>query len=147
MGFRDYGFSGTCVLVIRFFLNGGKFQNGRHLCKVSLPNLLGLFGYQEVEEMKNGETFLFDTCLSERTKTNSESYMLKPRMVIITFQLDLLLQKLETTNCRKTDDGNPINSANTDIYAYSETTCGGTNLGCVMTANWIYGCCRFLGCE
>ena len=31
-------------------------------------------------------------------------------------------QKLETTNCRKIDDGNPNNSANTNIYAYSETT-------------------------
>ena len=31
-------------------------------------------------------------------------------------------QKLETTNCRKMDNGNPNNSANVDIYAYSETT-------------------------
>ena len=31
-------------------------------------------------------------------------------------------QKLETTNCCKIDDGNPNNSANTNIYAYSETT-------------------------
>ena len=31
-------------------------------------------------------------------------------------------QKLETTNCRKNDNGKPNNSANTDIYAYSETT-------------------------
>ena len=27
-------------------------------------------------------------------------------------------QKLETTNCRKIDDGNPNNWANTDINAY-----------------------------
>ena len=31
-------------------------------------------------------------------------------------------QKLGTTNCRKIDDGNPNNSANTNIYAYSERT-------------------------
>ena len=31
-------------------------------------------------------------------------------------------QNFETSNCRKVDDGNPNNSANTDIYAYSETT-------------------------
>ena len=31
-------------------------------------------------------------------------------------------QNFETLNCRKIDDGNPNNSANTDIYAYSETT-------------------------
>ena len=37
-------------------------------------------------------------------------------------------QKLETTNCRKIDDRNPDNSANTDIYAYSETTFGGSIL-------------------
>ena len=37
-------------------------------------------------------------------------------------------QKLETTNCRKIDDGNPNNSANTDIYAYSETTFGGPTI-------------------
>ena len=54
-------------------------------------------------------------------------------------------QKLESTNRLKTDDGNPNNSANTDIYAYSETTFGGPTIGCVMTENWIYGCCRF--CE
>ena len=56
-------------------------------------------------------------------------------------------QKLATTNCRKIDDGNPNNSANiylsTDIYAYSKTTFGGPTIGCVMTENWIYGCCRF----
>ena len=52
-------------------------------------------------------------------------------------------QKLETTNCRRIDNGNPNNSANTDIYAYPETTFGGPTIGCVMTENWIYGCCRF----
>ena len=31
-------------------------------------------------------------------------------------------QKWETTNCCKIDDGNPNSSANTNIYAYSETT-------------------------
>ena len=31
-------------------------------------------------------------------------------------------QNFETSNCRKIDDRNPYNSANTDIYAYSETT-------------------------
>ena len=49
-------------------------------------------------------------------------------------------QKLATTNCRKIDDGN---SNITDIYAYSETTFGGPTIGCVMTENWIYECCRF----
>ena len=39
-------------------------------------------------------------------------------------------QKLETTNCPKIDNGNPNNSANTDIYAYSETTF------CVPTVNY-----------
>ena len=38
--------------------------------------------------------------------------------------------KLETTNCRKIDNGNPNNSANTDIYAYSETTF------CVLTVGY-----------
>ena len=52
-------------------------------------------------------------------------------------------QKLDTISCRKIDDGNPNNTANTDIYAYSETTFVGPTLGCVMTENWIYGCCRF----
>ena len=52
-------------------------------------------------------------------------------------------QKLETTNSRKIDDGNPNNSANRDIYAYSETTFGGPTIGCVMTENWLYGCCCF----
>ena len=39
-------------------------------------------------------------------------------------------KKLETTNCRKIDNGNPNNSASTDIYAYSETTF------CVPTAGY-----------
>ena len=52
-------------------------------------------------------------------------------------------QKLETTKCRKIDDGNPNNSANTDIYAYSEITFGGHTIGYVITENWIYGCCSF----
>ena len=42
-------------------------------------------------------------------------------------------QKLETTNSRKIDEGNHNNSANTDIYAYSETTFGGPTIGCVIT--------------
>ena len=50
---------------------------------------------------------------------------------------------LETPNCRKIDRGNPNNSANTDIYSYSETTFGGPTIGCMMTENWIYGCYRF----
>ena len=52
-------------------------------------------------------------------------------------------QKLKTTYCRKIDDGHPNNSAITDIYAYSETAFGGPTIGCVMTENWMYGCCRF----
>ena len=44
-------------------------------------------------------------------------------------------QKLETTNCRKIDNGNPNNSANTDIYAYSETTLGVPTVGYGMTEN------------
>ena len=52
-------------------------------------------------------------------------------------------KKLGTPNCRKIDDGNPNNSAKTDIYAYSETKFGGPTIGCVMTENSIYGCCRF----
>ena len=48
-------------------------------------------------------------------------------------------KKLETTSCRKIDDGNPNNSANTDIYAYSETTFAGPTIGSVMTENRIYG--------
>ena len=34
----------------------------------------------------------------------------------------------------------PLNSANTDIYAYSDTMFGGPTLGYVMAENWIYGC-------
>ena len=34
----------------------------------------------------------------------------------------------ETSNCRKIDDKNPNNSANTDIYAYSETTIDGSTM-------------------
>ena len=41
-------------------------------------------------------------------------------------------QKLETTSCRKIDDGNPNNLASTDIYAYSETTFGEPTIVCVM---------------
>ena len=52
-------------------------------------------------------------------------------------------QNFETPNCRKIDDGNPNNSANTDIYAYSEATFPRPTIGCVMTEYWIYGCCRF----
>ena len=55
----------------------------------------------------------------------------------------LTAQNFEIPNCRKIDDGNPNNSANTGIYAYSETTFGRPTIGCVMTKNWIYGCCRF----
>ena len=51
--------------------------------------------------------------------------------------------KLVTTNCRKIDDGNPNNSANTDIYAYSEKTLGGPTIGYVITEKWIYGCFLF----
>ena len=51
-------------------------------------------------------------------------------------------QKLETTNCRKIDNGNPNNSANTDIYAYSETTFGWSTVGSGMTENWTYAFCR-----
>ena len=29
---------------------------------------------------------------------------------------------MDTTNCRKIDEENPNNSANTNIYGYSETT-------------------------
>ena len=50
-------------------------------------------------------------------------------------------QKTGDANCRKIDDGNLNNSANTEIYAYSETTFGGSTIGCVMTENSIYGCC------
>ena len=44
-------------------------------------------------------------------------------------------QKLETTNCRKSGIGNPNNSANTDIYAYSETTFCVPTVGYEMTEN------------
>ena len=44
-------------------------------------------------------------------------------------------QKLATTNCRKIDNGNPNNSANTDIYAYSETKFCVHNVGYGMTEN------------
>ena len=45
-------------------------------------------------------------------------------------------QKLETTNCRKIDNGNPNNSANyTYIYAYSETTFSVLTVGYGMTEN------------
>ena len=40
-------------------------------------------------------------------------------------------QKLETTNCRKIDDGNP----NTNIYAYSETTFNVPTIVYGMTEN------------
>ena len=55
----------------------------------------------------------------------------------------LTAQILETTNCLKIDDGNHNNSANTDIYAYSETTFGGPTIGYALTKDLIYGCCRF----
>ena len=48
--------------------------------------------------------------------------------------------KTGDASCRKIDDGNLNSSANTEIYAYSETTFGGPTLGYVMTENWIYGC-------
>ena len=51
-------------------------------------------------------------------------------------------QKLETTNCRKIDNGNPNNSANTNIYAYSGTTFGLYTVGYEMTENWTYAFCR-----
>ena len=35
------------------------------------------------------------------------------------------------------------NSANTDIYAYSETMFGGPAKGYVITEDFIYVCCRF----
>ena len=49
--------------------------------------------------------------------------------------------KTGDANCRKIDDGNPNNLANTEIYAYSETMFGGPTLGYVMIENWINGCC------
>ena len=42
-------------------------------------------------------------------------------------------RNFETFNCRKIDDGNFNNSANTDIYAYSETTFCGSTVGYGMT--------------
>ena len=54
-------------------------------------------------------------------------------------------QKLETTNYRKIDNGNPNNSANTDIYAYSETMFCVPTVGYGMTENWTYAFCRI--CE
>ena len=50
-------------------------------------------------------------------------------------------QKLETTNCRKIDDGNPNNS-NTNIYDYSETTFSVPTIVYRMTENWTYAFCR-----
>ena len=48
-------------------------------------------------------------------------------------------QKLETTNCRKIDNGNPNNSdtvySNTDIDAYSETRFCVPTVGYGMTEN------------
>ena len=44
-------------------------------------------------------------------------------------------QKLETTNCRKIDNGNHNNSANTNIYAYLETTFCVPTVGYGMTEN------------
>ena len=44
-------------------------------------------------------------------------------------------QKLETTNCRKIDDGNPSNSANTNNYAYSETSFSVPTIVYEMTKN------------
>ena len=44
-------------------------------------------------------------------------------------------ENFETPNCRKIDDGNPNNSANTDIYAYSVTTFGGPTVSYGMTEN------------
>ena len=44
-------------------------------------------------------------------------------------------QNFETPYCRKIDDGNPNNSANTAIYGYSETTFGRPTVGYGMTEN------------
>ena len=44
-------------------------------------------------------------------------------------------QNFVTPNCRKFDNGIPNNSANTDIYAYSETTIGWPTVGYGMTEN------------
>ena len=43
--------------------------------------------------------------------------------------------KNRDANCRKIDDGNPTNSKNTKIYAYSETTFDGPTIGYGMTEN------------
>ena len=51
-------------------------------------------------------------------------------------------QKLVTTYWRKIDNGNPNNSANTDIYAYPETTFCVPTGGYGMTENWTYAFCR-----
>ena len=51
-------------------------------------------------------------------------------------------QKLETTNCRKIDDGNPNNLANTNNYAYSETTFSVPTIVYGMTENLTYAFCR-----
>ena len=44
-------------------------------------------------------------------------------------------KKTGDANCRKIDVGDPNNSANTNIYAYSETTFGGPTIGYGMTEN------------
>ena len=44
-------------------------------------------------------------------------------------------QKFVTTNCRKIDNGNPNNSANTDIYAHSEATFCVPTVGYGMAEN------------
>ena len=44
-----------------------------------------------------------------------------------------MAQQTGDANCSKIDDGNPNNSANTDIYTYSETTIGEPIIGYVMT--------------
>ena len=51
-------------------------------------------------------------------------------------------QKIEDANCRKIDNRNPNNPANTEIYPYSETTFGGPTIGYMMTENLTYACCR-----
>ena len=47
----------------------------------------------------------------------------------------LTAEKLETIDCRKIDNRNPNNAANTDIYAYPETTFGLPTVGYEMTEN------------
>ena len=44
-------------------------------------------------------------------------------------------QNFEASNCRKIDDENPNNSANTDICAYSETTFCWPTVGYGMPEN------------